>query len=221
MFNIEAYIDKLKHALNINFGKRLLYVGLQGSYLRNEATEKSDIDIMVVIDALSPEDLGCYRKVLITVGDFEKSCGFICGRQEMMNWNPLEICHLLHTTKDYYGRLKDFLPAYTLEDERNYIKLSLDNLFHELCHRYVHSEREDNIKKLPLICKSVFFILQNMHYLQNGYFAVTKQDLIERVRGEDKHVLELTVLLNENKDYDFDQAFSTLFKWCQNALSTI
>ncbi|MBQ9141799.1 MAG: nucleotidyltransferase domain-containing protein [Lachnospiraceae bacterium] len=29
------------------FGDRLLYVGLQGSYLRGEATESSDIDIMV------------------------------------------------------------------------------------------------------------------------------------------------------------------------------
>lgn len=34
-----------------------MYIGLQGSYLRNEETKNSDIDIMAVIDNLSVEDL--------------------------------------------------------------------------------------------------------------------------------------------------------------------
>lgn len=48
-------------------------------------------------------------------------------------------------------------PQYTIEDEGNYAKLSLNNLFHEICHRYVHADREYNISKLPITCKSVLF----------------------------------------------------------------
>ena len=58
------------------------------------------------------------------MGDFDKSCGFICGKEDLANWNPLEIHHLVNGTKDYYGVLKDLVPNYTEGDIRNFIKLS-------------------------------------------------------------------------------------------------
>lgn len=47
MLRIDEYIDKLINSLKDVFGERLMYIGLQGSYLRNEETKNSDIDIMV------------------------------------------------------------------------------------------------------------------------------------------------------------------------------
>ena len=111
MFKLEKYINDLICECKNIFGERLLYVGLQGSYLRKEAHENSDIDIMVIIDDITIHDLNNYRNILMIIGYFEKSCGFICGKEELQNWNPLEICQLLHTTKDYYGKLKDFVPS--------------------------------------------------------------------------------------------------------------
>lgn len=221
MVKIDAYIDELLGLLKTAFGERLLYIGLQGSYLRGEETKDSDIDIMAVIDGLSVEDLKTYRRALTAIGNFEESCGFICGRAELEHWNPLEICHLLNTTKDYYGELKGLVPAYTMEDERNFVRLSLNNLYHEICHRYVHADREYNISKLPITCKSVFFIMQHLNYLSSSNFIPTRRELLECVQDEDKAVLELSVSLQNNSDYDFDKAFSILFSWCRNALSRI
>ncbi len=221
MFRIDEYIDELIEALKKAFGERLVYIGLQGSYLRGEETKNSDIDIMAVIDNISVEDLKTYQKVLVSVGNFDKSCGFICGKADLEHWNPLEICHLLNTTKDYYGELKNLVPAYTMEDERNYVKFSLNNLYHEICHRYVHADREYNISKLPATCKSVFFIMQHLYYLNSGNFVPTKRELLECVQDEDKTVLELSISLQNNPDYDFDKVFSVLFNWCQNALARI
>lgn len=48
MVHIETYIAQLIHLLLREYGSRLAYVGLQGSYLRGEATDKSDIDIMTI-----------------------------------------------------------------------------------------------------------------------------------------------------------------------------
>ena len=45
--DINDYTNRLTDALKSKFGDRLLYVGLQGSYLRGEATPESDIDIIV------------------------------------------------------------------------------------------------------------------------------------------------------------------------------
>ena len=221
MFRIEEYIDELTCTLKDSFGERLVYIGLQGSYLRNEETNNSDIDIMAVIDNISVEDLNTYQKALVSIGNFDKSCGFICGKTDLEHWNPLEIFHLLNTTKDYYGELKNLVPAYTIEDERNYVKFSLNNLYHEICHRYIHADREYNISKLPMTCKSVFFIMQHLYYLSSGNFVPTKRELLECVQDEDRAVLELSISLQKCSDYDFDRAFSVLFNWCQNALSRI
>lgn len=221
MFRIDEYIDKLINILKDTFGVRLVYIGLQGSYLRNEATENSDIDIMAVIDNISAEDLKTYQKALVLIGNFDKSCGFICGKDDLEHWNPLEICHLLNTTKDYYGELKNLVPAYTTQDERNYVKLSLNNLYHEICHRYIHSDREYNVSKLPVTCKSVFFIMQHLYYLSSGNFIPTKRELLEYVQDEDKTVLEMSISLQNHTSFDFDRAFSVLFNWCQNVLSRI
>lgn len=221
MFRIDGYIDGLIDRLKVSFGERLIYVGLQGSYLRNEETVDSDIDIMAVIDDLSVADLKTYQDALVLAGNFDKSCGFICGKADLEHWNPLEICHLLNTTKDYYGELKELVPVYTDEDEKNYIKLSLNNLYHEICHRFIHADRETNISKLPMTCKTVFFIMQHLYFIRSGKFVSTKRELLECVQGEDKEVLELSVSLQNDADYDFEKAFSTVFAWCQNALRGI
>ncbi len=218
MFDSEKYIQSLTELLKIVFGDRLVYVGLQGSYLRGEATENSDIDIMVVVDDITTFDLEKYKKVILTLPDYDKSCGFICGRKELINWNPLEICHLVHTTKDYYGTLFELVPEYSEYDVRAFVKLSLGNLYHELCHRYIHTSKENNISCLPFTYKSVFFILQNIHYLESGNFIATKQELLKVLRGTDKLVLDTALSLSDRSEFDFEKAFSLLFSWCKEKL---
>ena len=221
MFQPDTYIAALTEKLQAAFGDRLLYVGLQGSYLRGDATESSDIDVMVVINRLTPADLATYRQAIEELPDVEKSCGFICGQEEMQHWNPLEICHLLHTTRDCFGTLKPLVPAYTAEDVRSFIKMSLGNLYHELCHRYIHASQEHNIAALPGTYKAVFFILQNLHYLRSGCFIATKQSLLFALTGQDKEVLETALALQGAESYDFDAAFTLLFAWCQRTMATL
>ena len=218
MFDLDKYLADLILHCRTAFGERLLYMGLQGSWLRGEAHENSDIDIMVILDGFSVRDMDTYRAILKEIGFYEKSCGFICGKDEMKRWNPLEVCQLRHTTKDLVGVLSDYLPPATREDEINYVNLSLGNLYHELCHRYIHEDREKNAAKLRSTCKGVFFLIQNMHFLESSHFILTKTGLKEAVSSEDRRVLELEELPDV---YDFDQAFSSLFAWCQSAFARI
>ena len=214
MVDLDSYLNDLVSNCRAAFGERLLYVGLQGSCLRGEACENSDIDVMLILDRFSVQDMDRYREILKKIGFYERSCGFICGRDELLRWNPLEVCQLRHTTKDLLGVLTDFLPSATWEDEVNYVKLSLGNLYHELCHRYIHADRDKNVVKFRGTCKGVFFLMQNLHYLESGRFILTKKDLKEAVSAEDRRVLELAELPD---GFDFDQAFSVLFAWCQSA----
>ena len=218
MFDLDSYLNDLISNCRTAFGDRLLYVGLQGSYLRGEAHEGSDIDVMVILDQFSVRDMDRYREILKKIGFYERSCGFICGREEMARWNPLEIPQLCHTTKDLYGVLADYLPPTAREDEINYVKLTLGNLYHELCHRYIHADREKNVAAFRGTCKAVFFLMQNLHYLEAGHFILTKKELKEAVSAEDRQVLELAELPD---GFDFDQAFSVLFAWSQRALARV
>ena len=218
MFDLDRYMNALILSCRAAFGERLLYVGLQGSWLRGEAHENSDIDVMMILDRFSVRDMDRYRGILKEIGFYEKSCGFICGKDEMKRWNPLEVCQLRHTTKDLVGVLTDYLPPATREDEINYVNLSLGNLYHELCHRYIHADRDKNTAKFRGTCKSVFYLIQNLHFLESGHFILSKTDLKEAAAEEDRIVLELADLPDA---YDFDQAFTSLFAWCQNAFARI
>lgn len=65
--------------LNEVFANRAWFVGLQGSYGRGEATESSDIDVVVILDELSAEDIQTYNDMLDTLPHRELICGFLSG----------------------------------------------------------------------------------------------------------------------------------------------
>lgn len=221
MVNIEQYISQLTRRLQQSFGSGLLYVGLQGSYLRGEATENSDIDIMVVLETLTAARMDQYREVLQSLGHFDKACGFLCSREDLAHWNPLEICHLLHTTKDWFGDLRSLTPDYADEDVRSFIKLSIGNLYHELCHRYIYRGPEKSAASLPGIFKGVFFILQNLHYLRTGSFVQTKKELLPLLKGKDKTVLQRSLELSRVETFAFSESFDLLLTWCQETLKSL
>ena len=221
MIDIEVYIAQLIDLLKARFGSRLLYVGLQGSYLRGEATDESDIDIMVVLDDLRVVDLDDYRAIIQSMNHYDLSCGFICGKDELSKWNPLEICHLLNTTKDYYGVLSSYVPKYTEMNIRNFCKMSVNNLYHEICHRYIHASKERNVKALPGTYKGVFFILQNLYYLSSGEFVAKKAELLSLLDGNDHAVLKMSMELADCSTYDFDDSFELLLTWCQQVMRSL
>ena len=219
MLNHNLYMQRLTDLLNIAFGDRVLYIGLQGSYIRGEANEHSDIDPMVVLNHLSPEDLLKYKQIISQLQEPEKHCGFVCGSKELKNWNPLETCHLLHTTVDYFGELKTLLPPYAKSDVENYIKLSVGNLYHEICHCYLHDSDYWKTAKIAQSYKSVFFILQNVYYLKTGTFPQTKLDLFEMTTGTDRAILSKVMALGDGSIYEYDELFSSLLNWCSDLLA--
>jgi hypothetical protein len=64
----------------------------------------------------------------------------------------------------------------------------------------------------------MFYLIQNLHFLESGCFILRKTDLKEAVTEEDRIVLEMAELPD---GYDFDQAFFYIFTWCQSAFARI
>ena len=49
MVDITAWMNDFLQNLNHTFENRVWFVGLQGSFARGEATETSDIDVVVIL----------------------------------------------------------------------------------------------------------------------------------------------------------------------------
>ena len=77
MIDISAYTNIFLQNLTETFGERVWFVGLQGSYGRDEATESSDIDIVVILDELSATDINTYNEMIDTLPNRELLCGFL------------------------------------------------------------------------------------------------------------------------------------------------
>lgn len=218
---IEEYMEKLIRSLKRQFDGRLVYIGLQGSYMRGEANENSDIDVMAVIDNMDVSDMEAYRIIVKSMDEPEKTCGFICSKKDLANWNPLEINHLIHTTKDYYGVLRTLVPTYTEHDIVSFVKMSVNNLYHELCHRFIHREEESSAQMLSGTYKGVFFILQNLYFLKHGKFYQTKEELLQAINGKDHDILQRALDLNNGMHFEFRDCYEMLFKWCQETMQSL
>ena len=79
-------------------------------------------------------------------------------------------------------------------------------------------KEKKNYHKLPMTYKNVFFILQNIYYLKTGVFCRTKKELLCILDANDKKIMEMSLEVNSNEPYDFEEAFEQLFLWCQKSL---
>lgn len=52
-FSIDEWMEKYISAVQNQFHDRIWFLGLQGSYGRGEATDQSDIDVVLILDAVS------------------------------------------------------------------------------------------------------------------------------------------------------------------------
>ena len=95
MVGINAWLEEFLLKLNEVFKCRVWFVGLQGSYARGEATETSDIDVVVILNELTVSDIQTYNDMLDTLPHRELICGFVSGKDEIMNWEPSDLFNFI------------------------------------------------------------------------------------------------------------------------------
>ncbi|QNK40735.1 nucleotidyltransferase domain-containing protein [Caproicibacter fermentans] len=212
---MQDYLDKLKSL----FGSRLLFVGLQGSYGRSEATESSDIDMVVILNCVSPEDLKMYRSMLDTLPNREKVCGFISGRQELMNWERSDLFQFYHDTTPIFGSIDFLQPLIGKEDVRRAVRIGACNIYHMCGHNTVH-ERDG--KLLKALYKSATFTIQAVSYLQTGTYRKKKTELLPVLQQPEREILETAIALKQQTDIpkaEFDRLSGELFRWASDIIA--
>ncbi len=214
MFDINVWLDIIIKKLQNEFEQRLLFVGLQGSYNRGEATQCSDIDLVVILEKLTFEDLKKYHSIIDSMPNKDKSCGFISGREELQNWSKSDLFQFFYDTKSLIGNLQDLIQAPTIEDTTQAAKISSENLYHTSVHSFIHSNnRAEDLKNLY---KGAFFVLQAKYFSESGKYIPTKMELSELLNGIDRDILNICINrnnINEKATIEFENLYKMLIQW--------
>ena len=190
MIDVTAWIDGFLKALNGAFKDRVYFVGLQGSYGRGEATETSDIDIVVILDQLSASDIQKYGEMLDTLPCRELICGFISGKDELLSWEPSDLFQFYYDTTSIKGSLDELLTLLDKAAVERAIKIGACNIYHGCVHNMLHEKSEDILKGLY---KSASFVVQAIVFRQTGRYVKHQKELLS-VASPDEQAIVSTFL---------------------------
>ena len=210
MIDITAWIHSFLQTLNETFANRVWFVGLQGSYGRGEATETSDIDIVVILDELSAMDIQTYNDMLDTLSHRELICGFLSGKKEIMNWEPSDLFQFCHDTTPIKGSLDEVMAVIDESAVNRAIKIGACNIFHGCVHNMLHEKSEDILRGLY---KSASFVVQAIVFKQTGNYIQRQEELLAVVSPDELLIVETFLNLKNGKAVDFNLMSETLFVW--------
>ena len=216
MIDMTAWINKFLNSLNEIFANRVWFIGLQGSYGRGEATETSDIDIVVILDKLSFADIQTYNDMLDTLSHRELICGFISGKKEIMNWEPSDLFQFCHDTTPIKGSLDEVLAIVDESAVNRTIKIGACNIYHGCVHNMLHEKSEEILKGLY---KSASFVVQAIAFKQFGNYIRCQKDLLQVISLDERSILETFLKLKNGGAVEFDSMSDALFIWSKKWIS--
>ena len=210
MIDITNWMSNFLQTLNKTFENRVWFVGLQGSYGRGEATETSDIDVVVILDELSAMDIQTYNNMLDTMSHRELLCGFLSGKKEIMNWEPSDLFQFCHDTTPIKGSLDEVMAVIDESAVNRAIKIGACNVYHGCVHNMLHEKSEDILRGLY---KSASFVVQAVVFKQTGNYISRQKDLLQVVSADERPIVETFLNLKNGGAVDFNLMSEILFAW--------
>ena len=216
MIEIEKWMEAFLQTLDAHFGERVWFVGLQGSYSRGEATQTSDIDMVVILDELAPVDIRTYHTMLDTLPHRELICGFLSGKEEILNWEPSDLFQFCHDTMPIRGSLEEVMEQIDDAAVNRAIKIGACNIYHGCVHNMLHEKSEEILRGLY---KSASFVIQAICFRETGNYVRNQKELRDYVTSDDRIILDTFVTLKNGGEVCFQQMSETLFTWAQSRIS--
>ncbi len=216
MIDITAWMDGFLKALNENFENRAWFVGLQGSYGRGEASVTSDIDVVVILDELSASDIQAYNAMLDTLPHRELICGFLSGKNEILNWEPSDLFQFYYDTTPIKGSLDELLAVIDDAAVKRAIQIGACNIYHGCVHNMLHEKSEDILRGLY---KSASFVVQAIAFKQTGKYIKHQKELLGVVSADERKIIEMFLKLKDGDTVEFGTMSEVLFAWAKKQIT--
>jgi len=215
MIDINLWMKHFTELLKETFGERIYFVDLQGSYGRGEATESSDIDVVVILDQLTVDDIKTYCHMIGTLPHRELICGFLSGKDELINWEPSDLFQFYYDTTPIEGSLDELLTRIDKEAVDRAIKTGACNIYHGCVHNMLYEKSDDIVCGLY---KSASFVVQAIVFRDTGNYIKHQKNLIEVVNDETKEILNVFIALKNGAAVEFDKMSESLFNWVRRLI---
>ena len=216
MIDISAWMNDFLQKITDTFCDRVWFVGLQGSYGRGEATDQSDIDVVVILDELSVKDVQAYHDMLDNLAYRELICGFLSGKEEIMNWEPSDLFQFCHDTTPLKGSLDELMAVIDERAVNSAIKSGVCNIFHGCVHNMLYEKSEDILRGLY---KSASFVVQAIAFKQTGNYIRKQKELLQVVSPDERIIIENYLNIRNGRTVEFNSMSETLFAWSKKWIS--
>ena len=216
MIEINTWMNGFLKSINEAFGSRVWFVGLQGSYGRGEARDTSDIDVVVILDELSTADIKAYNDMLDTLPHRELICGFVSGKDELLNWEPSDLFQFCNDTTPITGSLDEVMAVVDDDAVNRAIKIGACNIYHGCVHNLLHEKSEDILKGLY---KSASFVIQAITFKQTGKYIRSQSDLLQIALPEEQRIINTSTYLKNGGTVDFEKMSQELFVWSKACIN--
>ena len=215
MIEIEAWLKRFTQSLRETFGERVRFAGLQGSYARGEATESSDIDMVVVLDALTAEDIAVYDAMLDSLDHRELVCGFLSGKEELLHWDPSELFQFCRDTKPVIGSLDDVLALVGPCDIDRAILAGACGVYHACVHNMLYEKDERILRGLY---KTATFAIRAAAYRRTGKYCARLDELLQYADAPDREIVQAFIAMKAGEPIVFSRASKSLFAWAKGTI---
>lgn len=209
---MERWLEQFTALIRRTFGARVAAIGIQGSYGRGEATDHSDIDVVVILDTLTYHDLKAYDAAISQMPRRELICGFLSGRDELARWDRAELFQFYHDTTVLYGGLDFLQPLFGREDVRKAVLTGACGIYHGCVHNTLH-EKDPEI--LRALLKASVFVLQAKYFYETDTYIKKHADLAGALDDSDRALFEFT----RGGAADFDTVSEALLTWSSGVIA--
>ena len=209
MIDIKTWIKDFTEKVEQTFANRVWFIGLQGSYGRDEATATSDIDVVVILDELRVNDLKTYRDMLDTLPNRDLICGFISGKAELLNWEASDLFQFYYDTTPIKGTLDSLLDRVDKQAVKRAIRIGACNIYHACVHNFVHEKSDDILRSLY---KSAVFVIQAVWFYETGKYIKSKAEL-QKAINPPSAILTTALNLKNGADIKFEEMSELLLNW--------
>lgn len=211
MIDIKTWVKDFTNKVERTFPNRVWFIGLQGSYGRGEATETSDIDVVVILDELRINDLKAYRDMLDTLPNRDLICGFISGKNELLNWETSDLFQFYYDTTPIKGTLDLLLEKVDKQAVKRAIRIGACNIYHACVHNFVHEKDNDILRSLY---KSAVFVIQAVWFYETGKYIKSKAELQQAINPPSA-VLTTAQKLKNGASVKFEEMSELLINWAK------
>ena len=140
----------------------------------------------------------------------ELICGFVSGKDELLNWEPSDLFQFCNDTTPIIGSLDEVMEVVDDVAVNRAIKNGACNIYHGCVHNMLHEMSEDILKGLY---KSAAFVIQAITFKQTGKYIRSQSDLLQIALPEEQRIINTSTYLKNGGAIDFEKMSQELFVW--------